>query len=502
MKRVSYSDAIARLFSLVDRNPDSPTYGCFDRQYWKYKVADFSNARMQEAALSLAMAYKETSDPRLKELAEAAIRFWTKVQNKNGSFNEYMPKENSHVATAFSTFAVSEVCRILGLKDHKIAMALKKAGEWLSKNKDIDVANHDAGAAAALLSIYKLTNDGKFLGYAKEKMRLVLRLQDKEGWFSEYGGADIGYQSFSIYYLAYYWKETGDKEVFESLKRAIEFFSYFIHPDYSIGGIYGNRETSLVLPAGFAILSGQIKLCGPILDAINKGISDNRLPSPSVFDDRFLCESLYPFMILTKAVKTTAKLPKDMEDFRKLFDNAGLLVEKKGNIFIVISLRKGGIVNAFYLDKQVFKDSGWIIGDATTAGKSEFSVVNSVIVVSGYLTKVKKMMQDTRKLMLMRTAGMLGMSPVVKSKARKHLIKKEKRLNIKFIRKIRISKDEIEISDSFDKQVHDPILTSSFHHVFSTSTGLYKSDIDVRCKLSGEIKNIVIKISKGKVVIK
>ena len=502
MKKESYKEAvigqIPRLLSLIDANPESLTYGCADRQYWKYKITDFSNARMQEAALTLALAYKQTSDNRLEKLAEAAVGFWTKIQNKNGSFNEYMPKESSHVATAFSAFAVAEALRALGLKDQKAISALKKAGTWLSKHTDIDVANHDAGAAAALVSIYKLTGDATFLKHARDKMRLVLNLQDKEGWFKEYGGADIGYQSFSIYYLAHYWKETNDSNVLEALKKAVDFFSYFIHPDFSVGGLYGNRETNLVLPAGFETMAGKIKLCSPILDAISRGMENGRLPSPRVFDDRFLSEALYPFMVSMKAGKSDAKLPKDTE-FRKVFENAGLFVQNKGKTFIVVNMAKGGVFNIFYDSKAVFKDSGWISGDITTAGRSTFKIIDNTIVVSGKLTKIRKMMQDTKKLMAIRTVNYMGMNPLVKSMARKHLIKKEKVTGTGFSRKIKVMGDNIEIYDEFDKGIRDPVLTSRFHHVFSTSTGFYIDDVENRIELSGDVKQVTIKVSKGKV---
>ena len=40
-----YADAalheIPRLLTLLDRDPSSPTYGCFDRNYWHYRTQDF-----------------------------------------------------------------------------------------------------------------------------------------------------------------------------------------------------------------------------------------------------------------------------------------------------------------------------------------------------------------------------------------------------------------------------------------------------------------------------
>ena len=32
---------IPKILTLQDRNPHNPHYGCFDRNYWQYKIIDF-----------------------------------------------------------------------------------------------------------------------------------------------------------------------------------------------------------------------------------------------------------------------------------------------------------------------------------------------------------------------------------------------------------------------------------------------------------------------------
>ena len=51
------NEQIPRLLGLLDRNPLSCTYGCFDRQYWHYRTSDFACTRSQEAVLTLALLY-------------------------------------------------------------------------------------------------------------------------------------------------------------------------------------------------------------------------------------------------------------------------------------------------------------------------------------------------------------------------------------------------------------------------------------------------------------
>lgn len=48
---------ISKILTLLDRNPHSPTYGCFDRNFWHYKIIDFPSGMSQEFVLPLALAY-------------------------------------------------------------------------------------------------------------------------------------------------------------------------------------------------------------------------------------------------------------------------------------------------------------------------------------------------------------------------------------------------------------------------------------------------------------
>ncbi len=47
---------IPKILTLQDRNPHSPTYGCFDRTFWQYKVIDFPAGMSQEFVYPLALA--------------------------------------------------------------------------------------------------------------------------------------------------------------------------------------------------------------------------------------------------------------------------------------------------------------------------------------------------------------------------------------------------------------------------------------------------------------
>ena len=50
----SYTKAqLARVLTQMDRDPDSPTFGCFDRNYWHYKTCDFPSSILQQGVFTL-----------------------------------------------------------------------------------------------------------------------------------------------------------------------------------------------------------------------------------------------------------------------------------------------------------------------------------------------------------------------------------------------------------------------------------------------------------------
>jgi hypothetical protein len=166
-------DEIPRLLGLLDKNPISPTFGSFDRNYWHYNISDFSCARFQEATLTLALLYLLNYDNNpyynsedILKFINGGVNFWCKIQRKNGSFDEWYPYEGSFVATAFSTCAISEVLLLLKEKianfDNSLR-CIKKAVDFLSKNVDYTACNQEAGAILAIYNCYLLTSVGIWL---------------------------------------------------------------------------------------------------------------------------------------------------------------------------------------------------------------------------------------------------------------------------------------------------------------------------------------------------
>jgi len=248
-----------RVLGLGDRDPASPTFGCFDRYYWHYKALDFPNARAQEIGHYLAVLYancfegnRYAGEPMILKWAEAAVRFWSQIQNRDGSFNEWWPGERSFCATSFSTYAAVETVRILGLTPPM--QAFDRAAEWLCKNNNPAVGNQVAASALALRAVADLLGEEFPARKAEERVRGLLDQQDPAGFFPEYGGGDVGYQSLTVSLLAAYRTKAPGEAIASALRKAVEFLDRRLCEDGTFDYKACSRQTQ------FFYLSGLVRM--------------------------------------------------------------------------------------------------------------------------------------------------------------------------------------------------------------------------------------------------
>ncbi|MFH0921222.1 MAG: hypothetical protein V1913_12780 [Fibrobacterota bacterium] len=274
-----------RVLGLCDRDAASATYGCFDRHYWHYKLLDLANVRYQEAALFLALLYKGDHapwrlDPKVREWSLAAVRFWGGLQQRNGSFDEVYPFENSFCATAFSTWAVTEA--LLALNAPGDSRVLERAGEWLLRHDNPDVANQRAAAVLALQNLVHLTGRDTFRAGAESKTALLLASQDSSGYFPEYGGGDAGYQSLTLACMARYMRKAGRDDLTAALQNGA---AYVAHRIDSLGRFVqntGSRRTQFLFPSGFALLGRN-----DVIEKHGCGVESGQTLQPGWMDDRY-----------------------------------------------------------------------------------------------------------------------------------------------------------------------------------------------------------------------
>ena len=354
-----------KVFTQVDRDIHSKTYGCCDRNYWHLKIRDFSSAILQQTGLTLVLLNQINFEGNLfygnqdvADWGKATVYFLKKIQLKDGSFNEYYPNEHGFPPTAFSLYSACEIYKRLEMNDESLLKSFYKAGNYLINHIEGKAYNQEIASITALYSLYTINNDKWVLDGLNVKLENIIKLQSDEGWFSEYGGADIGYLSVSLDMLAEYYTMSKDTRVLKPLNQIIAYIKYFVHPDRTIGGEYGSRNTTYFLPNGLEVLA---QIGNEDAIAIKNYIYQNS-GEPYFFldavDDRYcshyLLHSFLRALEKEKEVKkTTIKLPHEYNN-TKMFYEAGMYIKSYNNIFSIIGLRKGGILK-LYIDNFLMK---------------------------------------------------------------------------------------------------------------------------------------------------
>ena len=369
---------IARVLNLQNQNPFSKHYGCFDRNFWHFKtIIDFPSATYQQVILGLSYLYtskiksnKFYKSEKLKENIKSAILYWCKIQNNDGSQNEYYENDRSFCPTALTTFAISQSYKILPKiftenEERLIISKLIKAGNWLSNHEYHSVQNQMIASMIALNNIWKITNKTKFKKSFNRQKKEILNNQNKEGWFPEYGGADIGYSFIQLDFFCHYLELNKDKEIFEAAKKLIVFVSNFIHPDGTAGGSYGSRCTQHVMPFPIIYLANKnILEANEMFKWYIKNKKINRIINQNLIDNKyasyFYFNSCIKFFIDNQKYRIKLKSKKISKNFILDYKNSGLLIIKKNFLSIWLNWKKNGIINIYIKDKNIFSDNGYL----------------------------------------------------------------------------------------------------------------------------------------------
>jgi hypothetical protein len=359
--------AIPKILGLLDRHRLSPTYGCFDKNFWHYKTASFPTGMSQEFVLPLALVYLKPlpggeayyHQENLKEWVRAGIHYASRSAHRDGSCDDYFPYERALGAVAFSLYACTESALLLQLRDATIETFLIKRGRWLIHHEEAGIlANHHALAVLALYNVYLLSGQAVFLQAAQQRLTRLLSWQSAEGWFPEYEGCDPGYHTATIDFLAKYYRKSADTQVLESLRRAVHFAADFLHPDGSYGGTYGSRNTALFFPHGFELLGTHMPAATWIADAYLQGVragkrvflEDDRLIGHLTYNHLQACIDFYPQRQPAPAVSKRVQF----------WQGAGLYVRRQDDLYAVLAVAKGGVSIFFRGTRLLYADSGLI----------------------------------------------------------------------------------------------------------------------------------------------
>jgi hypothetical protein len=383
-------EQVPRLLSLEDRDPFSPTFGCSNREYWLCRSTDFPSSIAQFGIHALALAWAcempgnfYYQHPKILAWTLAGIDYWMKIQNRDGSFDEFYPNERGWAGpTGFLLYAMCDSYHRLGdafpeAMRPRFFEAVEKAGRYLAKWDEPGVlANHHAMAVLPVFEAARLLGSRELWDGYQAKLDEFYSYCDPEGWCLEYDGADPGYLSATVSFLGKIYKHrqqypivARDAKMRQVMERAVAFCSYFAYPNGHYAGTAGSRQTLHFYPHGFELLASEIPLAGAVADAMLRGLEGGALVPPAIQEDRYFQYRVPEFLLsyIDYGWRTYAgeedrpKLPYEREPFEQFFSAGRFFIKKTPRRYLAINLAKGGIVKQFDLEtnKLLVNDCGF-----------------------------------------------------------------------------------------------------------------------------------------------
>ena len=343
--------------------------------------------------------------------------------------------------------------------------------------------------ALALLNASNILSNHKYLEQSNKLLQRIFEGQSAEGWYSEYDGADPGYETLGIAYLAKYWKKTQDPQLFLSLKRSIDYLVYFVHPDGTLGGEYGSRNTELYYPSGMEILKTVLPQAGYIANKMIIGIKQGYTLSPLTIDDFNFVPLLSSYLDAYKNLEPemTENINGVELDNFKYFDKSKIAVWTTDKIKLIIGLVKGGVIRCYGNDGTLlYSDCGYIAylrnGSKISSQFLDYNdncqVSEANCCLERYFSYVPEHQMTPVFYLLLRIFSLtVGRCSRVGNWAKNllvgRLIRYKKMSSLKIIRSVQISKEKLLIKDYLKIEgkikVKELIRKSKFSTIFMGS---------------------------------
>lgn len=463
-------EAVPRALALLDKNPFSKTYGSFDRKYWHYKIIDFSSGMQQELVLPLAYVWATPFQgnryhrcDRIGEYIQGAFRFHASLCHEDGSVDDYFPHERALGATAYSLAAATEAALLTGLHTAADVLAFERSGEFIASYREAGkLSNHLAIGIAALHNLYRLTKKDIWKLRAHHLAELLLREQHAEGWFPEYEGCDLGYQTVTIEFLARAVTAGFDHPALgAALDSAVKFVREFLHPDGSLGGEYGSRNTYNFYPGGFALLSPKSSAAREVLFSFFQGLrtgASNHLVDDGVF------QHLLSSYVTTLSCPDVQLQRWDVESTVpatvRLYSGAQLFTIHTGTLTAFGALNKGGILKIFDGDLLILSDTGYMarltngkVLCQNKAGNATGVHRENQLQISGHLKEFRSKTLSRVAMIGLRVLSLLfgrftWYSQAIRRLMQKVLIYDDEKASVLFTRTLTVGVGAVRIEDT------------------------------------------------------
>jgi hypothetical protein len=403
--------AADRLLTIQDRDPCSPSFGSFHYSYWRDKTSDFADVRFQEAGAMLGLLSLPAFDvlreaegwPNRQALMaafSAGLANLAQEQYPEGCYDEWYKGERGFAVTAFTSVAYGLAAILLddGLdaRDRdRLTRTLKRAAQWLSRRDDTVKINHEIVAAAALAAVSRLTGEERWRRPAERKLEMSLAHQSEEGWFTEIGGADLGYCSLAFDYLMIYWRLTGDDRAASAAARLLDFLAPHLHPDLTAAAEAGICRNPYVGQIGFLLLDSHPSARAIVARMFTLADSAKRI-RPYLDDDLRLCRwgNLPVLAALLGRPPDLAQTPSEFAPCYApgwtVHKNAGLAAYHCDDLHLYAPFAGGAVSRIYRGERLILEDLGLHIrdGDKTFAARDYDSHRPLLITGNGISTSI------------------------------------------------------------------------------------------------------------------
>lgn len=408
---------IPKLLTLLDRNPHSPTYGCFDRNFWQYKIIDFPSGMAQEFVWPLALAYDtDVTDNSfyqqqvIRDWVEAGILYAARSAHKDGSCDDYFPYERAGGAAAFSLLASVESYTLLGLSNPVALRFFEKRADWLAHhNESGRLTNHQALIVLCLERVSALLQTSKWDRAKVQRLERVLSWQSSEGWFVEYEGCDPGYHTLTIFCLATIYQLRPDVRLKEALIKAVELAAHFIHPDGSYGGEYTSRNTYNFFPHGFESVGRWMPEALSVNDCFLVGLANGL--APCYADDHIIGHHTWNYLLAWRDF--VPRTPAPVRPTNSIWlKEAQILIDRRSDTELYLALNKGGVFKLFRNNQLVASDTQFSLlmiegrktrnAVAHLSGAYQVKISEDEITIKGQLGWAKQKQMTPLNLLILR----------------------------------------------------------------------------------------------------
>lgn len=480
---------IPKILTLQDRNAHSPTHGCFDRNFWHYKIIDFPSGMAAEFVWPLALAYSQAipgndyyQQPAIRQWAEAGMIYAARSAHPDGSCDDYFPFEKAAGAAAFSLLACIESYTLLKLQNQELLDFFARRADWLADHHESGrLTNHQALIVLCLEKIGRLFESRRWDKLKAKRLKRVLEWQNEEGWFQEYEGCDPGYHTLTIGLLAQIYELTPTAELQEALEKAVRFVAHFVHPDGSFGGEYTSRNTYNYFPHGFEIAGKWLPEARSINDRFLAGLAAGL--GSCYADDHILGHHAWSYLLAYQQWNEERPPAPEFPQGRVYFQNAGLVIERRGPAVLYLALNKGGVFKFFVNGRLAHSDTQFSAqiedGRLRTAvahlvGKYRSELCEHEITISGKLGWAKTKQMTTFNLVVLRalmfTVGRF-FPDLIRKLLQRLLITGKKPAPLQFERKLAWRHDQLVVSDE--------LTAASWEKVRSVGIGAAQTSIYV-----------------------